>query len=163
MGGACTIDGVGSFVVLSHKSVYHCTSKAGTAIEGMADQATFEGAKSESAVENPLEETDEGSSRKKLKEDSLRVPRNSYLIECVVENLQGGLKVLYIQNRTRKVAEDQKTEIFEPFMPSFRSVFMDNVQDEILIHDMGARCAGSGSGRRRRGLQAGFEERRVGA
>ena len=118
-------------------------SAAGTTVEAMADEATLEGnssAKSESAVGNPPEETDGGPTSKKLKEDSLLAPRNSYLIECVVENLQGGLNVLYFQNPARNVAEGQKIEVFEPFMPSFRSVFMENVQDELLIHAMGARC-----------------------
>ena len=81
-----------------------------------------------------------GPVTKKLKEDTPLAPRNSYLIECVVERLVGGLNVLFFQNPKTRANPDQKTVAYEPFMPSFRSVFFNNVQDQLLVDAMGARC-----------------------
>lgn len=118
-------------------------SAAGASVEGMADGSVAEvdpRSKSDPSLQQFSNETDNGPAPKKLKEDSPVAPRNSYLIQGVVEKYQGNLNGLYFQNPVRNTSEGQKVEVFEPFMSSFRSVFMDNVKDELLIDAMGARC-----------------------
>lgn len=118
------------------------SSTAAFVAEAMVEEAGPEpnlDAQMEPVPEDPSNDAEGGPAPKKLKEATLVAPRNSYLIECVVEKLLGALNVLYFQNPPRNTP-GQKTEVFEPFMPSFRSVFFDNVKDELLVDAMGARC-----------------------
>ncbi len=74
---------------------------------------------------------DEDPVQKKLKLDDLPVPDNVYLIEAVLEKLDGGLNVCYFKNIGK--------EGLEPFMASFKSVFGEDTKDTLLVDSIGSR------------------------
>lgn len=83
-----------------------------------------------------------GSERetKKLKTNTIKQPRNCYLIQCVVEKLDGNVNVLFFKNPTKNI----NTPSFEPFMPNFNASFgRDFVERELRIVAMGSRCDSS--------------------
>ena len=94
------------------------------------------------ALEDSYGEAEEDSVSKRLKTDVVPKPKNSYIIQMVVEKLQAAINVGYFQSPKSAYAPPN-TPIYEPFMTTFRSIFGNKVQDLLLIDAMGARCDSS--------------------
>ena len=89
----------------------------------------------ENVPEGEQEDFGANSLAKKLKTEDVPVPSSCYIIQAVMEKLQGDLNVAYFKNP----GSDGK----EPYMPLFKNTFLDNVKDELLVDGIGARCDGT--------------------
>ena len=80
----------------------------------------------------PLVEFEENYAWKQLKLDEMPEPNNCYTIECIVEKLDGSISVAFFKNPGK--------DGLEPYLPLFKNVWVDNVEEELQIHGIGNRC-----------------------
>ena len=100
---------------------------------GSSAEATSEvGGSVPSVDSSQLVEFEKDYPSKQLKLEDKPMPNNSYVIECVVEKLKGFISVLFFKNPGK--------DGLEPYLPIFRNVWGENVEEELLIFGIGNRC-----------------------